>query len=1020
MSAAFKSAAKGAFRAECVNETGRKSAKGNLGSLKLPVIFAISEKGNCYLAYENVPFDASVQDILRIVRRADEFRRKAEKEGFATADACGEFLQRMEKLVGGPRRVIAKGYYRNVFNKLRELDPKDESGWIRRYTFGDNGSKHPRGDGMEIVTQATKFRERKNFAGGEAFLKKQMKELPTKRLTTEQRQSLAMAKFSLYRDDRSKREELIELLRSTAATDETTFWGAAALGWLKIWNRHPISLYWGWKAGDLKGNRLDTTIAYGVSYKLGRAGRYVFSVIPQKGPAPQVREIVLFGKDETTPLLTVKNPESVNGETRFSFALTREQARAVEKLVLKGTADADGASSGRFRIVRQAFPPRPRRSTAVAFTPSVKSVVGKYLLRVIDRQDIDDIAAKEGGLEFLKTFFANEAWMEQFAGSGPAGGERASGTGPLGKALKALDFLVWADRRNFILGTKQGRNLATALALNHGATWNETKLLEFFSCYRAWAEDGTLYEPSKDYDVYQWRQAVSFARMDHPVENLRWLHHFANTDMEAYFRLIWQVPYRKTNCFGDSIYKPRFFEPWHHRFPHQELVHRVGGVCGQLSMFASNAAAARGIRSFPVGQPGHCAYAIRTEDPDRWGIGNNVTHHTKPRHWGCRNFTDLEEQTRFYESKNRMASERARWAGDYAAALKLGPNWHAAEEWRVKLVETKPPPEAWLPYGEAVRESFASAAALSNGWKLYIPFIHSQTGRAARLEAARKGFLAFKENRARTIEAPYFNEIALDPVAKIFRNDKNHEAIWELLPAILDGQTNTRTCYKQAIDWLSRTLMKDDESTQRFLAIVIAHAEKTNTKLDYPALIQKTSEEEDLTGFAQIYALMDRLSPNSRAKRTKKTWPTEMAGGELLSMKGLLKTSSCGERNDPIFYRHALDEVGFAGGSAFRTASEDAPWAVVVLPGPAEVSAITVVNAGTGGDEKNQVPLCVWVSENGQDWEEVYATDDVKSEWQIRLGSSVKAQYVKVGRKPGSKKVPFHLHKILVYGDKLY
>ncbi len=908
---AFKRAAKGAYRVECVNETGRKPAKGNLGSLKLPVIFAISEKGNCYLALENVPAKSTAEEILGVVRRADDIRREAEKQGFATADVCGAFLARMEKRVGGPRRVIAIGFYRDVFEKLKKLDPNDETGWIRRYVFGDEFSKKSRGDGYELVERATKFREASDFAGGAAFLKRQ-KELPSRHLTTEQRQSLALAEFALYRDDKSKRDALIELLRATAAEDATTFWGAAAVGWLKIWK------------------------------------------VPTDG--------------------------------------------------LEGDKKPDGRKP----------PPRKARSTSVAFNPSPKSVVGKYLVRTISAATFSEIAAKEGGADFLKTFFADVEWMEQFAGSGPAGGEKASGTGDLGAALKALDFLVWADRGRFILVSKTGRNLATALALNHGATWDETKFWEVFSCYRAWAGNGTLYEPSRDYDVYQWRQAVSFARMDYPVENLRWIHRFANTDMEAYFRLIWQVPYRKRNCFGDSIYKPRFYEPWRHRFPYQELVHRVGGVCGELSKFASYAAAARGIRSFPVGQPGHCAYAIRTEDPDRWGIGNNVTHHTKPRQWGCRNFTDLEEQTRFYESDARLPSERARWQGDYARALKLGANAQAADAWRAQLEKAEASAAEWTVYGEAVRQAFASAAALSNGWRFYLPYIRALKGDAARLEAARQGFLAFKENRARTLEAPYFDEIALDPIAKIFRKDDD---LLALLPAILEGQTGSRTCGQQALQWASEKLMKDGESSRKFQAIMIAHAEKTNMRLDYAALILKASQDEDLIGFRQVYALMDRLSPKARPPAGKKTWPASRNGGALLSAEGLLKTSSSGKADDPVRYRHALDATDFKGEAAFCTAEEAAPWATVVLPGDAEISAVTIVNAGP---KDAQTPLRVWLSDDGTDWEEAFASADAKDEWLVRLASPVKAKYVKVGRQPDEKKSAFRLRKILVYGEKLY
>ncbi len=39
----------------------------------------------------------------------------------------------------------------------------------------------------------------------------------------------------------------------------------------------------------------------------------------------------------------------------------------------------------------------------------------------------------------------------------------------------------------------------------------------------------------------------------------------------------------------------------------------IGGVCGGLSYFGTMAAQAHGIPAYPVGQPGHCAYAVRVK-----------------------------------------------------------------------------------------------------------------------------------------------------------------------------------------------------------------------------------------------------------------------------------------------------------------------------------------------------------------------------------------------------------------------
>ena len=104
----------------------------------MPAIQAISERGQCFCVIDNVPAEATAAQLLRKIDRVDAVRTEAESaaEGFKTADACGAFLQKMERYVGGPRRVIAPGYYAEVYEKLCQLDPRDETGWIRHFELG--------------------------------------------------------------------------------------------------------------------------------------------------------------------------------------------------------------------------------------------------------------------------------------------------------------------------------------------------------------------------------------------------------------------------------------------------------------------------------------------------------------------------------------------------------------------------------------------------------------------------------------------------------------------------------------------------------------------------------------------------------------------------------------------------------------------------------------------------------------------------------------------------------------------
>ena len=353
---AFKFAAKGRYVVEAIEEKGDKMAEGNLGSWKLPVVFLISEKGNCFLVMENVPADTSAEKFVSLFNRADKIRQTAEKSGLKTADECGEFLQSLERYVGGPRRVVSKGYYPDVFEKLQKLDPGDETGWQRHFTLGIEFDQATKADGLELVIKANEYREKNDFAGGERFIESEMKK-PRQHLSKEQLQGILMAKFALYREDEAKREEMNRLLERVAEYDETTLWGTAAMGWLNLRKVPPLSVYWGWRRGDFKGARFEAKIKYGVGHSFPKEGLYTIAFKPDPGSKPVKIESVeiLVGKDKSEKL---KNPRAENAAVVFEYKLPRQLRGRISAIVVRGDADAEGGSSGKIVISRRVLRPR--------------------------------------------------------------------------------------------------------------------------------------------------------------------------------------------------------------------------------------------------------------------------------------------------------------------------------------------------------------------------------------------------------------------------------------------------------------------------------------------------------------------------------------------------------------------------------------------------------------------------------------------------------------------------------------
>ncbi len=1048
MSSEFKREAGSDFTAEFSEENGGGSAPGNLGVLKLPAILLISEKGNCYCVLENVPLRISAEQLVGNFKKVDAVRRKAEEKVYAagaTADDCGKFLFMMERYVGGnPRRIVSKGFYPEILEKIKKLDPQDELAWARHFTMGD---------GLDLVTKANDFREKKDLYGGGKFIEN-IKSLPRKRLTKEQQQALLMAEFALYRDEASKREELIGMLRKVAEFDETTFWGTAAVGWLNIFGAPPLSTYFGWHKGDFKGS-MKQLVKYGVDCRFPKAGLYTltFACNDSSSDRPKFEEVELITKKGEVAF-KARNPTVEGQSTVFQIKLEPQYRGQIKALLVKGMAGSQGNSNGRITIERQVLKPR-KESTSGMVSGIKKTPVSNYIVQSVGQETLKEIARKEKGSAFLQKFFGNEEWMKEFAGSGTWNATPWRNTSNAqaridddkriaGKALKALDLLAWHDKGNFI-ETPIGRKIATALALNYdsyGSRCTDAKLVELMECYREWVVDGTLVDYVYDYDVADWREVLGFGQnRELSIGDLRWSHDFANLDAPRYHWLCWVCAYRLFNCFGASVHTSDYYRPWSHRWLTQELRYRVGAVCGGISKFGSFCAASHGIKSYTAGQPGHCAYMLWNYGDSRWDIAYGVTAHTDP-HFslGAPGFACSEEVARFFTSTkpkgsgsstkvkekgkktaalpaNRELANEEMWKGNYQKAMEAAyGNWQAAEDWLLQLKVKNAPMEEWKKFAECVLKTFKSSPM--SGWALYHNYISRLDGRTAKLEAVQAGLDALHENTSRTAEDPYFDEL-LDQIAKHFPNDE--KALWAIFVWALDGQAKSRTFHRQTLAWASDKLMKDTASSQKFLKVVAKNAKETGAKVDYNGMIQTASESENVPMFRQIHRLMDKLSPDQKPKLSGRNYPTEKNGGQLLSQDGLLKVSS--SNGYALNYRCALDEKGYEISNAFHTNGEEAPHAIVKLAGETSITAITVVNAGTGPhNPRRQLPLCVWVSDDGQEWtRQVYKTNELKDEWDCVLQTPQKAKYVKVGRDPkaGNKDV-FHLKKILVYGVKQY
>lgn len=110
-------------------------------------------------------------------------------------------------------------------------------------------------------------------------------------------------------------------------------------------------------------------------------------------------------------------------------------------------------------------------------------------------------------------------------------------------------------------------------------------------------------------------------------ESLRWGQDNVKLPEAGYgsSRDIFQMPYRLFNKVGDSVQTGDYYAPFDKWYARVQLKtsQEVGCVCGGVSHFGATAACANGIPAVTMGEPGHCAFAVRIGG--KWRDNNSVS-----------------------------------------------------------------------------------------------------------------------------------------------------------------------------------------------------------------------------------------------------------------------------------------------------------------------------------------------------------------------------------------------------------
>uniref|UniRef100_UPI003FD8B54E tetratricopeptide repeat protein n=1 Tax=Akkermansia muciniphila TaxID=239935 RepID=UPI003FD8B54E len=233
------------------------------------------------------------------------------------------------------------------------------------------------------------------------------------------------------------------------------------------------------------------------------------------------------------------------------------------------------------------------------------------LLRVTGADKVKAVFSKSAqDAAFIKTFLQDPAWMELYLGAGLIPENSPEGLQILSDIWKAdgksPDFRSYQSLATGLASVFSTGPMAGRLKTN-SANSNPVRRYRIFKKLH---QENRLHPGFIKLRPWEMRFVVGSPWDDKSYE---WSNEHVNLPWRRYTAACWAAPYTGHNFFGDTIQGPLFYVPWRDLNTTAENTQIIGGVCGGLSYFGTMAAQAHGIPAYPVGQPGHCAYAVRVK-----------------------------------------------------------------------------------------------------------------------------------------------------------------------------------------------------------------------------------------------------------------------------------------------------------------------------------------------------------------------------------------------------------------------
>lgn len=694
-------------------------------------------------------------------------------------------------------------------------------------------------------------------------------------------------------------------------------------------------------------------------------------------------------------------------------ATTSHLPKDIQELLQKGDyAAAEKAIIGQLCIAAQSKSPQSGLSTV---NPSALQMAEVLEVIRVTGGDVMTKMAQEGKGKFLSAFLNDQQWVELYLGSGLVPWQNDVGLGILAeiwkKDGKSADFdrykplscalaSVWGGGEAWKNPPLQKRSRAT-----HNPYWR-------YTFFKKRHKDGKLYPGFAKLRPWELRFIVGIPQQDWCDQSYAWAAENINLPWSRYGAACWAAPYTGTNTFGENVQTPEYSVPWMNESEAQRTQIN-GGVCGGLSHLGTVAAQAHGIPAYTVGQPAHCAYAIRLKRGE-WqgaymGPDGGMHNYIFSKGIAPTSFRLMEEvfkddaaidkayrQSFIARAYDAIKSPKAK--EEWAKTTKMAPlHPDFRHEYQKHLAASALTPKDWLKYEEDMLKSykghgFAAADALEQ--------IDADVVKAMNDTERRQWYAALHHALATT---PGSWKLKLEPIlkkqiAQLQSDDAKTAFLGEVFNIHMTEGAGANL--GQVFEWAVKEYVQNGKEKQfadAFKHAADAASGKTdfggdakarvgNMRKAYAKAIVAAEEARSLPAFrALTSAAAKKLGLDQRGENLKETLP-----GTLVSDKGYIRFSSNADNwGSPETHGEILTR---RGGNSHSVREKNVE-AVVTLERPVELSGVIVRKAD--GNEWRMKKATLSVSTDGATWFQIAETDNMPKVWSVSAKPGTKAGYVK-------------------------